>query len=549
MKRILLSLLFISFAFLGNAQVLLNEIYFNPAAGEEEHIELYNSGATTENLNCYTVVVYYKTSNPDPVASGFFVINLPNINLPAGRWAVLGSGSPIDHQNGTYILGPLDVNWSAMPPTGYIKQFQLSGGTYTEITPIANLNDVLQITKGDAKYTTLLYKNGVLVNGLVINGGSSVPEDLKLMAPLTIPGDGTGTCGSFTLTFSTLANNQLEYLLPSIGQSNGASRTADGRCGTWDKSSRPAGITLGATNGASGTATGTIDVGGSINCNLNGNGKREATYFVVNNNTTASAYPLVLQIYQDQGTINGQLDAGDVILAEQQINTAPASGAPNTVYTVEMINTNRGTLVVGKSTAGCFETIEAISNGCSPLPVSFKSFTAIRNKSNVAVKWTTATEQNNKGFYIQRNSKGSWENIALVFSAAPDGNSTSDLSYSFNDLNNEKGVCQYRILQFDFDGRAKASDVRSVRGEAMAAKLLVYPNPSMDGKVSVVFEEGNGARNVMVSDMSGRMIKQYRNVSTNNISIEGLETGVYSIQVIDLSTAAITVEKVIIKKR
>ena len=116
-------------------------------------------------------------------------------------------------------------------------------------------------------------------------------------------------------------------------------------------------------------------------------------------------------------------------------------------------------------------------------------------------------------------------------------------------MNNEKGVSQYRILQFDFDGRAKASDVRSVRGEAMAAKLLVYPNPSIDGKVSVVFEEGNGARNVMVSDMSGRMIKQYRNVSTNNISIEGLETGVYSIQVIDLSTAAITVEKVIIKKR
>jgi hypothetical protein len=190
-----------------------------------------------------------------------------------------------------------------------------------------------------------------------------------------------------------------------------------------------------------------------------------------------------------------------------------------------------------------------IDNQCSPLPVSFKSFTAVRNKSNVSIKWITATEQNSKGFYVQRNTKGTWDNIALVFSATLDGNSTSDLSYSFNDLNNEKGISQYRILQFDFDGKAKASDTRSVRGEAMASKLLVYPNPSMDGKVSVVFEEGGALKNIIVSDMSGRLVKQYRNISTNNLSIEGLENGVYSIQVIDLSSAAMSVEKIVIKKR
>jgi hypothetical protein len=49
--------------------------------------------------------------------------------------------------------------------------------------------------------------------------------------------------------------------------------------------------------------------------------------------------------------------------------------------------------------------------------------------------------------------------------------------------------------------------------------------------------------------MSGRLVKQYRNISTNNLSIEGLENGVYSIQVIDLSSAAMSVEKIVIKKR
>ena len=77
--------------------------------------------------------------------------------------------------------------------------------------------------------------------------------------------------------------------------------------------------------------------------------------------------------------------------------------------------------------------------------------------------------------------------------------------------------------------------------------MLVYPNPSNDGKVNVVFED-QFAKNVVVRGMSGRLIKQFKNV-VNNLPIENLETGMYSIQVTDVSTAEVSVEKVIIKKR
>ncbi len=183
----------------------------------------------------------------------------------------------------------------------------------------------------------------------------------------------------------------------------------------------------------------------------------------------------------------------------------------------------------------------------SPLPVKFKFFTASRNKEKVAIKWETASESNNKGFNVQRKTKGEWENIAFVFSAAQDGNSNTDLSYSFSDVNNTKGLTQYRIQQVDIDNRTSYSDTRSVKGEGASSKLLVYPNPSNDGKVNVVFED-QLAKTVVVRDMSGRMIKQFKNV-VNNLSIINLENGMYSIQVTDLSTATITVEKVIIKKR
>ena len=63
----------------------------------------------------------------------------------------------------------------------------------------------------------------------------------------------------------------------------------------------------------------------------------------------------------------------------------------------------------------------------------------------------------------------------------------------------------------------------------------------------MVFDD-NLAKNVIVRDVSGRMIKQFKNV-INNLPIENLESGIYSIQVTDISTSATSVEKVIIKKR
>ncbi|MBK5286128.1 MAG: hypothetical protein JJE25_12070, partial [Bacteroidia bacterium] len=72
------------------------------------------------------------------------------------------------------------------------------------------------------------------------------------------------------------------------------------------------------------------------------------------------------------------------------------------------------------------KTYAFIPNSCIALPVSLKSFTATRNHSNVLLKWETATEQNNSGFYIERNSSnGTWEQVAFVPSGAAGGNSSS----------------------------------------------------------------------------------------------------------------------------
>ena len=71
----------------------------------------------------------------------------------------------------------------------------------------------------------------------------------------------------------------------------------------------------------------------------------------------------------------------------------------------------------------------------------------------------------------------------------------------------------------DINGRSKISDIRSVKGEGSSNKLLVYPNPSNDGKINVVFDD-HLAKNVVVRDMSGRMIRQFKNVINPESSLE-----------------------------
>lgn len=187
----------------------------------------------------------------------------------------------------------------------------------------------------------------------------------------------------------------------------------------------------------------------------------------------------------------------------------------------------------------------------SPLPVSFKSFTAARNRSNVIVKWETASEQNNSGFAVERNVNGTWQQISFVPTQATNGISSSVLLYQYIDVNNTKGISQYRILQVDLDGKTKYSETRAVRGDGQSVKTIIYPNPTMDGKVNVIFEDAgsNTSRNISVSDMSGRTVRMLTGVITNTVTIDNLTPGMYSLRILVPATGVQTVEKIVVNKR
>jgi hypothetical protein len=184
------------------------------------------------------------------------------------------------------------------------------------------------------------------------------------------------------------------------------------------------------------------------------------------------------------------------------------------------------------------------------LPVSFRAFTAVRNNEAVALKWTTSTETNNLGFEIQRLiGTGKWQVVSFIPTQAVNGNSSSDLTYSYTDQNSTRVISQYRIRQVDFDGRSKLTEIRIVRGLGQKGKTMVYPNPSSDGKVSIIFEDVNAIRDIAVTDMSGRMIRQMKGVSNNNIQIDNLNAGFYTVRILNTETGQQVVEKFVVNKR
>lgn len=193
---------------------------------------------------------------------------------------------------------------------------------------------------------------------------------------------------------------------------------------------------------------------------------------------------------------------------------------------------------------------QILEQPCAALPVKLKSFTVERKEANVLLKWTTAIEDNNHGFEIQRKSGyNDWQTVAFINTKAINGNSSTPVNYDFTEQNRIKGISQYRLKEIDINRKYSFSPVRLVRGENQKNNTIVFPNPSSDGKMNIIFESENVKRDITLFDINGRTVKQWKGVTDNNIQIENLNAGFYSIRILNKETGEQAVEKVLVKKR
>ena len=181
-------------------------------------------------------------------------------------------------------------------------------------------------------------------------------------------------------------------------------------------------------------------------------------------------------------------------------------------------------------TDGQFFTLGSKEEGA--LPIELLAFSATPLQSQVHLSWTTASEDNNAYFYIERSSNGeSFETIGDLDGA---GNSSSILKYRFIDRQPFTGRSYYRLKQVDYNGNHTYSPIEGVLIKSQFEhRLSLRPNPvSKNGTLSIDYlipaEVGSGA--LIIYDLKGRiMLKETinSNKSVFTTTLNEFSEGIY----------------------
>jgi hypothetical protein len=173
------------------------------------------------------------------------------------------------------------------------------------------------------------------------------------------------------------------------------------------------------------------------------------------------------------------------------------------------------------------------------LPVEFMNIAANQQKDAVLLDWTTATETDNRGFYVERSTDGrSFAPVGWVDGA---GEAQAEVNYEFEDNNVRVGQAYYyRLRQEDFDGAFAYSSIVEVtiRGEASDEIVgRLFPNPAVAGQSNVELyptEAGNWTLTVL--DANGRILTEtnHRLVAGYNlmpVNLENQPVGAYLVRI------------------
>ncbi len=186
------------------------------------------------------------------------------------------------------------------------------------------------------------------------------------------------------------------------------------------------------------------------------------------------------------------------------------------------------------------DTIAVIVIQDKSLPVTLSGFGGERQGSNNILKWTTATEANNKGFELERSIDGvNFSSLAFVQTKSNGGNSSLSHNYLYTDSKPFKGNGYYRLKQVDKDGRFNYSSVVLIKGGLSGKVQLssVYPNPARSIINVVLNTSAKTTVNFVVTDLAGKTIMQQSSEmkagdNTVPINIGKLAAGSYIVKAI-----------------
>lgn len=174
--------------------------------------------------------------------------------------------------------------------------------------------------------------------------------------------------------------------------------------------------------------------------------------------------------------------------------------------------------------------------GCASLslPVSWQTFTVAPKGAAALLEWTTSSELNNAGFWVERsaNPAEGFKSLKWIEGA---GNTQSTQLYTYEDTDLRPGITYYyRLRQIDFDGQESLSQLRVFSlSTKNIADFNVYPNPVQSTAQLTWLGTNSEQLAVSIYHADGRLAKAstyFQEISSGQpltLDFSSLSAGVY----------------------
>jgi len=187
-------------------------------------------------------------------------------------------------------------------------------------------------------------------------------------------------------------------------------------------------------------------------------------------------------------------------------------------------------------------TVLAGSGGV--LPVTLESFEGFSEKCNAQLKWSTSNEVNLSKFEVEVSKDGtSFERAGTIKpSSANAGN------YQFN-TTQSSGKSYYRLKIIDRDGSFALSKVVLISTSCSDKVVKIFPNPvKIDQLLSVNISGYDASVKGDLYSSTGQFVKTYILMNgANNLSVENLAQGFYTLRVSENGSVAETFKLNVLK--
>ena len=153
-------------------------------------------------------------------------------------------------------------------------------------------------------------------------------------------------------------------------------------------------------------------------------------------------------------------------------------------------------------------------NADGSLPVSLTSFTVKAEGNKAKIQFSTAFEQNNDRFEIERSGDGRKFDKLATLKAKGSANASTD--YILFDNNPSDGANYYRLIQFDKDGQSKDLGIKVVNFKtSKGPSVITFPNPAKSF-VGIRLSNFHGRElQIVMSDLLGKVVHT-ETINVNN---------------------------------